>query len=83
MPKTVSAMEVRQNFGQLLNEVALLGEVLIIERAGKPVARLVPMDYSEKQLLDFRDIGKLPSEIWNGIDSEQYLDESRKEDIGP
>ena len=79
MPKTVSAMEVRQNFGLLLNEVALLGEVITIERAGKPVARLVPMDYTEKQLLDFRDIGKLPSEIWNGQDSDDYLLDLRQD----
>ena len=79
MPKTVSAMEVRQNFGLLLNEVALLGDVITIERAGKPIARLVPMDYTEKQLLDFRDIGKLPSEIWTGVDAGEYLDESRQD----
>ena len=79
MPKTVSAMEVRQNFGLLLNEVALLGDVITIERAGKPIARLVPMDYTEKQLLDFRDIGKLPSEIWTGVDASEYLDETRQD----
>jgi prevent-host-death family protein len=79
MSKTVSAMDVRQNFGQFLNEVSLLGETLIIERSGKPIARLVPMNYSEKIQLDFRDIGKLPSEIWNNTDAEEFLDELRNE----
>lgn len=79
MPKTVSAMEVRQNFGQLLNEVALLREVLVIERAGKPIAKLVPMGYTEDSGLDFRDIGKLPSEIWNDSDSETYLGNIRQD----
>lgn len=79
MPKTITAMEARQNFGQILNEVSLLGETIIIERSGKPIARLVPMDYTEKQALDFRDIGKLPSEIWNAMDTQHYLQNDRQQ----
>jgi prevent-host-death family protein len=41
--KTVSALEMRKNFGQLLDEAAA-GERIIIERAGQPRAILVPMD---------------------------------------
>ena len=40
--RTVSALDVRKKFGQLLNEAAA-GERLIIERAGQPVAALVPL----------------------------------------
>jgi len=79
MPKSVSAMEVRQNFGQILNEVSLLGEIVTIERAGKAIARIVPVHYEEKLKLDFRDIGKLPSEIWSGEDAEEYLNIERTE----
>ena len=44
MKKTISAMKVRQNLGQIMNEAALRGDDFIIERAGKPVAVLVSMD---------------------------------------
>ena len=41
--KTVTAMKARQNFGELLDEVFYKGELVIIERAGKPRAALVPL----------------------------------------
>ena len=44
MKKTVSAMKVRQNLGQIMNEASLRGDDFIIERAGKPVAVLVSME---------------------------------------
>ena len=58
-------MEARQNFGNLLNQVALAQEEIVIERAGKPLARLVNVSSSSNGgKLDFRDIGKLPNDIW-------------------
>lgn len=44
MKITISAMKVRQNLGQIMNEASLRGDDFIIERAGKPVAALVSMD---------------------------------------
>ncbi len=64
MAKIVSAMEARQNFGSLLNQVALRGDEIVIERSGKPLARLVTIENTESTKLDFRDIGKLPNRIW-------------------
>ncbi|MCQ2063857.1 MAG: type II toxin-antitoxin system Phd/YefM family antitoxin [Fibrobacter sp.] len=65
MSKTVTAMEARQNFGNLLNQVALAQEEIVIERAGKPLARLVNVSSpAGGGKLDFRDIGKLPNDIW-------------------
>ena len=65
MAKTVTAMEARQNFGDLLNQVSLKQEEIVIERAGKPLARLVNVSSgSNCGELDFRDIGKLPNGIW-------------------
>lgn len=61
MAKIVSAMEVRQNFGALLNQVSLLGEEIVIERSGKSIARLVSVSEPSFSKLDFRDIAKLPS----------------------
>lgn len=64
MAKVVSAMEVRQNFGNLLNQVSLKDEEIVIERAGKPLARLVSVSAPSAGKLDFRDITKLPNQIW-------------------
>jgi prevent-host-death family protein len=41
--KTVSALDVRRRFGQLLDEAAA-GERIVIERAGQPRAALVSLD---------------------------------------
>ena len=64
MAKVVTAMEARQNFGSLLNQVALRDEEIVIERAGKPLARVVGVHAPSAGRLDFRDIGKLPNSIW-------------------
>jgi antitoxin (DNA-binding transcriptional repressor) of toxin-antitoxin stability system len=48
----------------MLNQVSLKDEEIVIERAGKPLARLVSVDAPTAGLLDFRDIGKLPNQIW-------------------
>jgi len=64
MAKVVTAMEARQNFGSLLNQVALRDEEIVIERAGKPLARVVGVNAPSAGRLDFRDIGKLPNSIW-------------------
>lgn len=68
MAKTVTAMEARQNFGNLLNQVSLQQEEVVIERAGKPLARLVSVSSARSGgELDFRDIGKLPNGIWENF----------------
>jgi prevent-host-death family protein len=36
-------MQARQNFGQLIEEVYYRGDQFIIERAGKPMAAVVPI----------------------------------------
>lgn len=64
MAKIVSAMEARKGFGDLLNQVSLKGEEIVIERAGKQLARLSPVESLGQQRLDFRDISKLPGDIW-------------------
>ena len=44
MSITVSAVKARQNLGELLNIVSLRHEDVIIERAGKKIARLTALD---------------------------------------
>ncbi len=40
--RTITALEVRAKFGQILDEAAA-GERFIVERAGQPVAAIVPL----------------------------------------
>lgn len=40
--RSVSALDVRRSFGQVLDEAAA-GERIVIERAGQPIAALVPL----------------------------------------
>ncbi len=44
MLKTVSAIKVRQNLGQVMNEVALKDDEYIVERAGKPLVAIIPIE---------------------------------------
>jgi prevent-host-death family protein len=41
--KTINAGKARVNFGQMLDEVYYKGDQFIIERAGKPMAAVVPL----------------------------------------
>ena len=44
MLKKISAMKARQNLGQVMNEVALRGDDFVVERAGKPLVAIIPME---------------------------------------
>jgi prevent-host-death family protein len=48
--KKVTAVKARKNLGQLLEEVYYRGDQYIIERAGKPMAAIVPVWYLEEWL---------------------------------
>ena len=41
--KKITALKARQNLGQVLEEVYYKGDQYIIERAGKPMAAVVPL----------------------------------------
>ena len=47
MQKTITAMDARKNFGQILNEAALRGDDFIVERAGKAMVAIVSMEKYE------------------------------------
>ena len=47
MLKTISALKARKNLGELLEEVYYRGDQYIIERAGKPMAAVVPLSQLE------------------------------------
>lgn len=44
MTERISTLEVRQQLGDLLNRVALRHDEFVIERKGKPLAALVPVE---------------------------------------
>ena len=60
MTEKVSTIEVRQRIGDLLNRVALRHDEFVIERKGKPLAALVPVErleqmrrFARRHALDF------------------------------
>lgn len=50
MLKKISAVKVRQNLGEIMNEVAFRNDQYIIERGGKPLVAMVPVWQLEKWL---------------------------------
>ncbi|NIM47521.1 MAG: type II toxin-antitoxin system prevent-host-death family antitoxin [Candidatus Aenigmarchaeota archaeon] len=48
MTKTTTAIKARRNLGQLLEEAFYRGDEFIIERAGKPMAVLIPIQEFER-----------------------------------
>jgi len=47
--KTMSAMDVRRHYGAVLDEVRIQSEHIILERAGKPIAMIVPIESQASQ----------------------------------
>ena len=48
MTEKISTLEVRQRLGDILNRVALRNDQFIIERKGKPLAAVVPVERLEQ-----------------------------------
>jgi len=62
MSEKVSTIDVRQRIGDMLNQVALTRDHFIIERKGKALAALVPIErleqmrrFARRQALDFME----------------------------
>jgi len=62
MAEKVSTLDVRQRIGDMLNRVSLRHDEFIIERKGKPLAALVPVErleqmrrFARTQALDFME----------------------------
>ena len=82
MSESVSAVEARQKLGELLNKVALMRKEIIIERAGKKIARLTPIGHQTSRpsgKLDFRKAAGLGKEVWQDTDVDTYLKKERDE----
>jgi prevent-host-death family protein len=73
MEKTVNIHAAKTNLSSLIAEVEA-GEEIIIARAGKPVAKLVPLKKGTKRLPS-REPGFMKGKIWVGPDFEDPLPE--------
>lgn len=63
MLKTISAIKVRQNLGQVMNEVALKEDEYIVERAGKPIVAIIPIEQYQRIKGDREDFFRMVEEI--------------------
>ena len=85
MVKVISAVDARRGFGELLNRVALTHEEIVIERAGKKIARMVALEEETgapkepEGKLDFRDSAGLGKAFWEAVNVEEYLAGERGE----
>jgi prevent-host-death family protein len=83
MADKVSTMDVRQRIGDMLNRVALRHDEFIIERKGKPLAALVPVErleqmrrFARRHALEFMD-QQQPSALTDAQASELSADAKR------
>jgi prevent-host-death family protein len=83
MVKKISAVKARQNLGQVMNEVALRGDDYIVERAGKPLVAIIPIEKYEELDRDldafFNEVGMFRSRI-KGVKSKD-IDQAIKEGV--
>jgi prevent-host-death family protein len=63
MRKTVSAMRARGKLGQILEEVFYRGDQYIIERSGKPMAAVVPVEQYDQWRQEREAFFKLVEEL--------------------
>ena len=52
--QTISVAEAKKRFSELLGKVAYGKKQILITKRGQPMARLVPVDHSEKHLADVK-----------------------------
>lgn len=70
MIKEASAMKVRQNLGELINEVQYRHDSVVITRAGKPVAALVDIALFKKMRLLEEEFDRTQKELQNAFQGE-------------
>ena len=69
MQREATAMTVRQNLGELLNEVQYRHDSIVITKAGKPVAAMVDMEtYERMRRKESGEFERLWAEFAKGYD---------------
>jgi prevent-host-death family protein len=64
MVKKVTALKARQNLGQLLEKVYYNGDQYVIERAGRPMAAVVPVWQVEERKKRRERFFSMMEEVW-------------------
>ena len=72
MYKKISAIKARRNLGQMMNEVALKGDDYIIERAGKPLVAVIPMEKYQSLQRDWDEFFEGMETMSANIKEEDY-----------
>jgi prevent-host-death family protein len=67
MLKTISAIKARQNLGQVMNEVALKDDAYIVERAGKPLVAIIPIQQYQSMKKERDEFFRMVDEIREGM----------------
>ncbi|MBP8019607.1 MAG: type II toxin-antitoxin system Phd/YefM family antitoxin [Hylemonella sp.] len=79
MQREATAMTVRQNLGELLNEVQYRRDSIVITKAGKPVAAMVDMDtYERMRRKDSGEFERLWAKMAKGFED---LSEAEVEEL--
>lgn len=79
MLKTVSAIKVRQNLGQLMNEVSIKADEYIVERAGKPLVAIIPIEKYLNMKGNREDFFRLYSTLQKTSDATNAVDDDLAE----
>jgi len=81
MKRTVSTIDVRQHLGEILDKVALRHDQYTIERKGKPLAMLLPVEKAEAidrasrlHLIEMLERGTAAG---RGVDSDKLADAAK------
>jgi prevent-host-death family protein len=69
MERIIDVTAARRQFGTLLDEVFHRGDVVTIERKGKPLAKIVPLDDTNHQVLGQQSISSRQKELLEELNS--------------
>ena len=74
MLKTVSAIKVRQNLGQVMNEVFLKDDEYIVERSGKPLVAIIPIEKYLTMKNNRQEFFKMYDSLQSAADTTSSID---------
>jgi len=75
MLKTVSAIKARQNLGQVMNEVFLKDDEYIVERSGKPLVAIIPIEKYLNMMDKRKEFFKLYDSLQGSADNSAPVDD--------
>ena len=75
MLKTVSAIKARQNLGQVMNEVFLKDDEYIVERSGKPLVAIIPIEKYLSITAQRKEFFRLYDSIQGAADNSAPVDD--------